>query len=92
MDALVSVCRRRAGSFVSEQVGVAATEYAVVLALFVVAALAAFWLLGGSLTSTFSTIADNVPGASDGPHGPSSGTFEPVYSGGTHLPQPKPNP
>ncbi len=88
MDALVSVCRRRAGSFVSQQVGVAATEYAVVLALIVVVSLAAVWLLGGSLTSAVSTIADNVPGVSDGSHGPSSGTFEPVNSGGTHLPQP----
>lgn len=92
MDALVSVCRRRACSFVGQQVGGAATEYAVVLALFVIAALAAVWLLGGNLTSIFSTIADNVPGASGGSHGPSSGTFDPAYSGGTHLPQPQPNP
>ena len=88
MDVVVAHCRRRARSFVGEQVGVAATEYAVVLALFVVAALATLWLLGGNLTSIFSTITDNVPDASGGPRGPSSGTFDPVYSGGTHLPQP----
>jgi Flp pilus assembly pilin Flp len=87
MNAVVNICQRRACSFVSQQVGVAATEYAVVLALLVVATLAAVWLLGGSLTSTFSTIADNVPGASGGSHGPSGGTFDPVYSGGTHLPR-----
>jgi Flp pilus assembly pilin Flp len=93
MNALVSVCRRRACSFVSQQDGVAATKYAVVLALFVVASLGAVWLLGGSLTSTVSTISDNVPDASPGgSHGPSSGTFEPVYSGNTHLSPPRPNP
>lgn len=88
MDALVSVCRRRACGFVGQQVGGTATEYAVVLALFVVAVLSAVWLTGGSLTSIYSTITDNVPNASGGSHGPSSGTFTPAYSGGTHLPPP----
>lgn len=92
MDALVSVYRRRAYKFVSQQGGVAATEYAVVLAIIVVGTLAALWLLGGGVTSTFSSIADNVPGASGGPHGPLSGAFEPAYSGGSGIPQPKSNP
>jgi len=66
MDTLVRVCGRRACCFVREQDGLAATEYAVMLALLVIAAFGAFWLLGGSLTSTFSTKFDNVPGASPG--------------------------
>ena len=44
--------------------GVAVTEYAVVIGLFAVAAIAALWLFGGTLTETFSQIADQVPDAS----------------------------
>ncbi len=92
---LVSACRRRAWIFVSEQDGLAAVEYAVVLALFVLAALGAIAALGGSLANTFSTISDNVPDASQGgPRGPTGGTFDPVYITTTHPPPPslKPNP
>jgi len=88
MDALVSVIRGRACNIVGQQAGGATAEYAVVLAIFVIAALASIRLLGGNLSSIFSTIADNVPDASGGTHGPSSGTFNPAYPGGTHLPQP----
>ena len=90
---LVSACRRRAWELASEQTGVASVEYAVVLALFVVAALATIWVLGGNLASTFSLISDQAPDASGaGSHGPSGGTLEPVYRGGTHLPPPMPHP
>ena len=90
---LVSASRRRAWIFVSEQDGLASVEYAVVVALFVVAALATIWVLGGNLASTFSMISDQVPdGSGAGPHGPSSGTFDPVYRSGTHPPPPIPNP
>lgn len=89
MDALLGICRRQVFGFVSQQDGLAAAEYAIVLAIFVVAALGAMWLLGGSLTSTFSAIADNVPDAvPGGSHGPLTSTFEPVYYSGTHRPQP----
>jgi hypothetical protein len=68
-------------------------EYAVVLALFVLAAMGAIAVLGGALTSTFSTISDNVPDASQGgTRGTTSGTFDPVYVGTTHLPPPSPRP
>ncbi len=95
MNMLVSAWRRRAWICVSEQDGLASVEYAVVLALFVVAALGAIRVLGGTLTTTFSTISDNVPDASQGgPRGPTSGTFDPVYVTTTHLPPPSstPNP
>jgi len=64
MKTLVSVCGRQASCFVREQDGLAATEYAIMLALLVIAALGALQLLGVNLTTTFSSIADNVPGAS----------------------------
>jgi len=93
MNMLVSACRRRAWIFVSEQDGLAAVEYAVVLPLFVLAALGAMGFWGGTLTSTFSTISDNVPDASQGgPRSPTSGTFDPVYVTTTHLPPPSPKP
>lgn len=66
MGTLVSVCGRRTCCFVREQNGLAVTEYAVMLALLVIAALGALQLLGGSLTSTFSTKFDSVPGVSPG--------------------------
>ena len=90
---LVGVWRRRAWELASEQTGLASLEYAVVLALLVVAALGTIWVLGGNLASTFSLISDQVPDASGaGSHGPSCGTFDPVYRSGTHLPPPMPNP
>ena len=93
MNMLVSACRRRAWIFVSEQDGAASVEYAVVLALLVLTALGAIGVLGGTLTSTFSTISDNVSDASQGgPRGLTSGTFDPVYMTTTHPPPPSPQP
>ena len=92
MNTLVSVGRRRAWIFVSEQDGLAAVEYAVVVALFVLAALGAIWMFGGTLANTFSTISDNVPDASHGgPRGPVSGTSDQVYVTTTYSP-PRPSP
>lgn len=89
MDALFSQFGRRIGCFVREQDGVAASEYAVMLALLIVVALGAFWLMGGNFANTFSILSDYVPGASaDGSRGPSGGIFNSVYSAETHLPQP----
>ena len=47
-------------SFINNQSGVTAIEYAVIAALIAVAAIAAFNLVGSSLSSTFSTIAGQL--------------------------------
>jgi pilus assembly protein Flp/PilA len=47
-------------SFINNQSGVTAIEYAVIAALIAVAAIAAFNLVGSSLSTTFSTIAGQL--------------------------------
>ena len=44
-------------SFINNQSGVTAIEYALIAALIAVAAIAAFTLVGTNLSTTFSTIA-----------------------------------
>lgn len=66
MDTLVSDCGRRVLSFVREQNGMAATEYAILLGLLVIAALGILQLLGGSISNTFSNQLNDVPGATPG--------------------------
>ena len=47
-------------SFIDNQLGVTAIEYALIAALIAVAAIAAFTLVGTNLSTVFSTIANQV--------------------------------
>jgi pilus assembly protein Flp/PilA len=48
--------------FVSEE-GATATEYAVMLALIIIVAIAAITILGNKVNNTFQNIADRLPDA-----------------------------
>jgi pilus assembly protein Flp/PilA len=47
-------------SFINNQSGVTAIEYALIAALIAIAAIAAFTLVGTNLSTVFSTIANQV--------------------------------
>ena len=47
-------------NLINEKYGVTAIEYALIAALIAVAAIAAFTLVGTSLSTTFSTIANQL--------------------------------
>jgi pilus assembly protein Flp/PilA len=47
-------------SFINNQSGVTAIEYALIAALIAVAAISAFSLVGSNLSTTFSTIASQL--------------------------------
>jgi pilus assembly protein Flp/PilA len=47
-------------SFIDNQTGVTAIEYALIAALIAVAAISAFSLVGSALSTTFSTIASQL--------------------------------
>jgi len=57
MNALVN----RVKNFLYSEDGPTATEYAVMLALIIVACIAAISALGGALRSTFNTLAEQMP-------------------------------
>jgi len=57
MKALVNRMR----DFLVSEDGPTATEYAVMLALIIVACIAAITALGSALRSTFNTLADQMP-------------------------------
>jgi pilus assembly protein Flp/PilA len=60
---MVFVCRRIAlalASVVAEEDGQGLTEYALILALIAIIAIAALTLLGGQVTSVLSTIANSL--------------------------------
>jgi len=57
--------RRRIRALLVSDEGLAASEYAVVLALFVSAAMMAIWLFGDRLGSALSMVSELVPDGSD---------------------------
>ncbi len=90
MEAMIKAYVDRAGCFIREQDGLAASEYAIVLGLLIIAAIGALQLLDVNLTSTLSSIADNVPGTSSGGHGGPSGGWSPRTIG-LNPTSPRPN-
>jgi len=62
MKALV----HRVREFLVNEDGPTATEYAVMLALIIVACIAAITALGGALSDTFNSLADQVAGVNPG--------------------------
>ncbi len=63
MKALVE----RAKSFLVNEDGPTATEYAVMLALIIIVALAAITLLGGKVQSIFTNVESSLPTGSTAP-------------------------
>jgi pilus assembly protein Flp/PilA len=62
MKALV----KKARSFLKSEDGPTATEYAVMLALIIIVALAAITLLGTKVKTIFSNVASSIPTGSKG--------------------------
>lgn len=59
---MTGIMRKVKELFVSEE-GATATEYAVMLALIIIVAIAAITILGNKVNNTFQNIADRLPDA-----------------------------